>query len=161
MGVLGKVLRKLKWANAKRHFKRLRPFQIDPGPICEAKADVEYSYDYPSGHTTQGWAWGTILAELLPDHAAAILARSRSFGESRIVCGVHNASAVDAGRISASATMSIIRSSEAYQADFAAARQEVMVLRNSATKPDPLICAVEAGLVAQDIFNVPAKISGP
>lgn len=137
---------------AKKHFKRLRPFKIDSGPICEPASDVANSYDYPSGHTTQGWTWALILAELLPERAQAILARGRAFGESRIVCGVHNASAVEAGRTSAAATLSVIRARPAYRDDFAAAQDEINGLRATGAKPDDAQCKAEAGLVAQDIF---------
>lgn len=128
---------------AKRHFKRPRPFQIDPGPICEPVSDVENTYDYPSGHTTLGWTWANILAELLPERATQILARGRAYGESRIVCGVHNASGVEAGRTSASATLAVVRVRPAYERDFAAARQELAALRSTGTKPDRAQCQAE------------------
>lgn len=38
---------------AKDSFKRLRPFKIDEGEICEPKERLGDSYDYPSGHTTR------------------------------------------------------------------------------------------------------------
>jgi len=139
-------------STAKNYFKRLRPFLIDKGPICEPASDVEGTYDYPSGHTTQGWTWATVLAELLPERAAPILARGRAFGESRIVCGVHNASAVEAGRTSASATMAAIRATDAYQRDLQAAREELTRLKATVTPPDDLQCKSEADLVGLDIF---------
>ena len=146
---------------AKRHFKRLRPFQIDPGPICEPASNVENTYDYPSGHTTLGWTWANILAELLPKRAAQILARGRAYGESRIVCGVHNASAVEAGRTSASATLSVVRASPAYQTDFAAARQELAALRSTSTKLNRAQCQLQSDLVAQDIFKSSPRTAKP
>ncbi len=142
-------------AIAKDHFKRLRPFFIDHGAICQPRAEVADSYDYPSGHTTIGWTWASILAELMPEHAAAILARGRAYGESRIVCGVHNASAVEAGRTSASATLSAIRTTAAYQADLAAARAELATLRASLPAPSESQCRPEKALVALDILNTP------
>lgn len=148
-------------AMAKRHFKRLRPFQIDPGPICQPASEVADSYDYPSGHTTLGWTWASILAELLPQRAAAILARGRAYGESRIVCGVHNASAVEAGRTSAAATLAVVRASPAYRADFAAARRELAALRRASAQPDRAQCQEEADLVAQDIFSTPSGRATP
>jgi acid phosphatase (class A) len=140
-------------AIAKDYFKRLRPFLIDHGTICQPRADVEETYDYPSGHTTLGWTWAIILAELIPDRAAAILARGRAYGESRIVCGVHNASAVDAGRMSASATLAAVRTTSAYQVDFAAAREELASLRATVPAPPKSQCRAEAALVSLDIFN--------
>ena len=139
---------------AKTFYKRQRPFLIDRGPICQPAAEVADSYDYPSGHTTAGWTMATLLAEIAPDRATALLARGRAYGESRIVCGVHNASAVDAGRLSASSTLTAMQGDPAFTADLAAARQEIAALRQSggAAKPDTAQCSREAALVAQPLY---------
>lgn len=130
---------------AKDRFQRLRPFLIDKGEICEAdRADIGKSFDYPSGHTTRGWTFGLILAELLPTRATPILARARSYGESRLICRVHNASAVEAGRIGATATMDVIRTTPAYQADLAEARAE---LATTQPAPDATACERERKVV--------------
>ncbi|MEG3082999.1 phosphatase PAP2 family protein [Sphingomonas sp. PB2P12] len=139
---------------AKTFYKRQRPFLIDRGPICQPAAEVADSYDYPSGHTTAGWTMATLLAEISPDHATALLARGRAFGESRVVCGVHNASAVEAGRLSASSTLTAMQGDPAFTADLAAARQEIAALRRNvgAAKPDAALCTREAALVAQPLY---------
>jgi acid phosphatase (class A) len=135
---------------AKDSFKRLRPFLIDKGDVCEADPkEVAKSYDYPSGHTTRGWTEGLILAELLPARATPILTRARSYGESRLVCRVHNASAVEAGRVGATATMDVVRATPAYQADLAAARTE---LADVQPKPDAAACEREARIVWPSVF---------
>ena len=138
---------------AKDYFRRLRPFQIDDGATCQPKEELANSFDYPSGHTTWGWTWALILAELVPDKATAILARGRAYGESRIVCGVHNASAVQYGYLTASATLAAVRASAKYRADFAAARKELAVLRKRGPMPNAATCQAEADLVAQDIYH--------
>jgi acid phosphatase (class A) len=137
---------------AKRFFHKLRPFKIDSGPICEPAADVENSFDYPSGHATWGWTWASILAELLPDRAPQILARGRAYGESRIVCGVHNASAVEAGRISAEATLLEVRATSDYRRDLAAAREEIKRLKALRSAPPVQQCTAEESLVHTNIF---------
>jgi acid phosphatase (class A) len=137
---------------AKAFFHRPRPFKIDPGPICEPAADVEKSFDYPSGHTTLGWAWASVLMELIPDRAQQILARGRAFGESRIVCGVHNESAVEAGRISAEATLMEVRATSDYRRDLAAAREEIKQLKTLHSAPPVQQCAAEESLVHVNIF---------
>ena len=139
---------------AKRFYKRQRPFLIDRGPICQPAAEVADSYDYPSGHTTAGWTMATLLAQIAPDRATALLARGRAYGESRIVCGVHNASAVEAGRLSASSTLTAIQGDPAFIADLAAARQEIAALRHDGgtAKPDAALCTGEAALVAQPLY---------
>lgn len=135
---------------AKAIYKRHRPFVADPGPVCEPKEEVMDSYDYPSGHTTYGWTWATLLAEAVPDRAAPILARGRAYGESRAICGVHNASAVEAGRLSAASTLAAIAPDPRFQADRVAAAAELARLRaNPATpRPDARACAAETALVA-------------
>jgi hypothetical protein len=42
-----------------------------------------------------------LLARLVPDRAGDVLARGRNFAESRVVCGVHNLSAVGSGLLTA------------------------------------------------------------
>lgn len=137
---------------AKDYFARLRPFQIDEGEICQPAIELAKSFDYPSGHTTQGWTWAALLAELAPDQASAILGRGRAFGESRIVCGVHNASAVESGRLTAASILTVVHSVPAFQADFAAAKAELDALRADSTTPRPQSCASEAELLAIPVF---------
>ena len=137
---------------AKYFYKRRRPYVYDKGQICQPRRELSDSYDYPSGHAAAGWTWAFILADLLPDRAAAIRARGRAYGESRIVCGAHNASAVEASRIAASAILAVARATRSYQSDFAAARGELNILRKTAARPDAATCQAEAALVAKDIF---------
>ena len=139
---------------AKNYYHRLRPFQIDRGAICQPASELAGSFDYPSGHTTLGWTYATILAELLPDRATALLARGRAYGESRIVCGVHNASAVEAGRLSASATLAAMAGLPAFQSALADARAELAALRGAPGAPAPAaeICAREGALTAASIY---------
>ena len=139
---------------AKNFYKRRRPFLNDPGSTCQPPAEVADSYDYPSGHTTAGWTWATLLAQIAPDRATHILARGRAFGESRIVCGVHNASAVEAGRLSASATLTAMAADPAFQHDLAAARDEIAALRRCSGSEERQggQCAGEAALVAQRVY---------
>ena len=139
---------------AKDFYKRERPYNYDPGPVCQSPEELKGSFDYPSGHTIYGWTWATLLAQLAPDRATPIMARGRAYGESRIVCGVHNASAVDGGRLTAAATLAAVASVPEFQSDMAAARKELDALRsNPATpKPDAAGCARETELVAQRIF---------
>lgn len=114
---------------------------------------MSISYDYPSGHATKGWTWALILSELLDDRAAPIMARGRAYGESRVVCGVHNMSAVEAGRMVASSTLTVIRTEPAYQDGVVAARRELDALRKASTPPAAQSCAAEEAVVNQPIFR--------
>ncbi|WP_312164898.1 phosphatase PAP2 family protein [Phenylobacterium sp.] len=135
-------------------YKRQRPYLIDEGDICVAKTEgLAKSPDYPSGHTTWGWTVGLILAELVPDRSTEILARARSFGESRLVCGVHNMSAVEAGRTNGSIVVAGLHGSARFRADMDAARKELAALRKGAKAPDGAACSAEAELIARSPYN--------
>lgn len=137
---------------AKDFFKRDRPFLIDKGAVCQAPAELKGSFDYPSGHATWAWTWASLLAELVPDRATSIMARGRAYGESRVVCGVHNATAVEAGRITSAATLAAVHAQAPFQSDLAAARTELAALRADPAAPRPQNCAAEAALVGQPIL---------
>ncbi|GAA0533832.1 acid phosphatase (class A) [Rhizomicrobium palustre] len=136
---------------AKNINKRLRPYKIDDGEICQPKEELGDSYDYPSGHTTGGWTWALVLSDVVPDRASQIMARGRAYGESRIVCGAHNASAVEGGRLSATTTLTVVRNTKAYQDDVATARAEFAAVKKAA----PAMCQAEQALIKENIF-VPA-----
>ena len=87
--------------SAKNAYQRERPFMVNGEPTCTPDEDEMLRKDgsYPSGHTAVGWGWALILSELSPERAEVILARGRSFGESRNVCNVHWYSDVVAGRL--------------------------------------------------------------
>ncbi len=139
-------------AIGKNFFKRERPFLIDKGATCQKPAELAGSFDYPSGHAMWGWTWATLLAELAPDRSTAIMARGIAYSESRVVCGVHNMTAIESGRNAASATLAAVHGQAAFQADMAAARAEITALRSDATTPRPENCAAETALVHQPIL---------
>ena len=93
-----------------------------------------------------------VLADAVPARATAILARGRAYGESRIVCGAHNASAVEAGRLSATVTLAAVRNKAAYARDLKAARAEIRALFKSRKARKPLACDAETALVSRNIF---------
>jgi acid phosphatase (class A) len=132
----------------KNFYKRPRPYAGADGPVCVDKAALAANPDYPSGHASWGWAAGLILAELAPDRATPILVRARAFGESRVVCGVHNASAVIEGRTNGSVVVAALHGDESFRRDIEAARAELAALRTGASAPAPL-CVAEAALTAQ------------
>lgn len=134
-------------------YKRQRPYLIDEGPICVDKTDdLARSPDYPSGHNTWGWTVGLILAELAPDRATEILSRAKAFGEGRLVCGVHNLSAVEAGRMNGSIVVAALHGSAEFRKDMDAARKEVAAARKAGPAPDTAMCAKEAELVAKSPY---------
>jgi acid phosphatase (class A) len=135
-------------------YQRKRPYLIDEGAICVAKDPaLAASPDYPSGHATWGWSVALVLAELAPDRATQILVRGRAFGESRMVCGVHNMSAVEAARTNGAAVVAGLHGSAAFRADMDAAREEVAKARAAGPAPDAQACSVEADLTKDAPYN--------
>lgn len=119
---------------AKDHYARQRPYLSAPAdtPICVDKTDdLAKTASYPSGHATQSWAWGLILAEMAPDRATEILMRARSIGESRIVCGVHYLSDIQAGRDTGAILVARLHASPDFRADLEKARAEIAAARET------------------------------
>jgi acid phosphatase (class A) len=133
---------------AKEHFQRKRPFLVDKGPICiVATPEFAKTPDYPSSHATISWAFALILTEIEPENATPILVRARTFGESRVVCGVHDVDAIEAGRIAAAAVVAALHANGEFRADLEKARDEISELRSKAKPAASETCAAEAALV--------------
>jgi len=135
-------------------YQHKRPFQVESGDVClsvQGKAALERSPDYPSGHTSLSWETGLVLAELSPDRAADILARARAFGQSRVVCGVHNLSAVEAGWMTASAVFDMQMNSAEFRKDLESARAEFAALK-TAGSAKPTNCEVQAQILSKDPY---------
>jgi acid phosphatase (class A) len=139
-------------AGPKRLYKRKRPYQTEPGPICARSGlIVALTPDYPSGHATWGWTVGLILAKAQPQRADAILARARAYGESRVVCGVHNASSVAAGQLNAIGLIDALQASPTFEADLAAVSAELDAARAAGPAPDKAQCDAQTTLLAQPL----------
>lgn len=124
-------------ATAKKSFGRKRPFVALGGPICvKAEPWLAQSGSYPSGHAATGWAWALILAQLAPDRAAPILSRGAAFGDSRVICGVHYPSDVEAGRQTGAALVATLQARADFRADLERARAELAAARKVAPRPD-------------------------
>jgi acid phosphatase (class A) len=67
---------------------------------------------------------GLILAEVAPARAPQILERSADYAQSRLICGVHFPSDVEAGRALAVAVVQRLQTSRAFRHDLACARAE-------------------------------------
>jgi acid phosphatase (class A) len=137
---------------AKITWRRKRPFERETGGVClptdEAERLARNSPDYPSGHATAGWMTGRLLAQVAPDRATEILERARMYGESRVVCGLHHVTAVEAGRLTAEGVLATLHGVAAFRTDLEAARDEVSRLRSKA-KPDAPTCSADAAALAE------------
>ena len=84
--------------------------------------------------------------------APALRVTARAFGEGRLVCGVHNLSAVEAGRLNGSIVVAALHGSEAFRKDLEVVRKEVAAARKAGPAPDPQACAKEAEIVAKSPY---------
>lgn len=144
---LSKVTRR-----AKKHYQRARPFLLDGQPVCtpEFLDHLRKSGSYPSSHSSIGWGWALILAELAPDRTDAIMVRARAYGESRNVCNVHWHSDVMQGRLLASAVIARLHADAEFRSDMDVARTEMRKALNQAdTRPDAAACQAEAAALAE------------
>jgi len=112
--------------SAKKYYNRIRPFKYYGVPTCNSKQEGELSTNgsYPSGHTTIGWAEALVLAEINPDRQNEILKRGFEMGQSRVICGYHWQSDVDAARIVASGVVARLHANTEFQKYLAAAKKE-------------------------------------
>lgn len=142
-------------AGAKNRYMRTRPFVVHDEPTCapQDEARLRNNGSYPSGHTTIGWAWALVLAEVDPTRADAVLARGRSFGESRLVCNVHWQSDILEGRFMGSAVVSQLHAVAEFRQDVEAARKELAAVRAKGLVPGR-DCALEAEALTQKIPGV-------
>ena len=131
---------------AKALYKRKRPYVAHGDTSC-TPGEKHKDDSYPSGHTSIGWAWALVLAEIAPDRMDAIFARGLAYGESRVVCGVHWKSDIDAGRIVGAATVSRLHGDPVFAAQLAMARKEIEAARTAKAK-STFNCAEEAKALA-------------
>lgn len=121
---------------AKTHYRRMRPFAYHdaPGSTCapEYETFLEKNASYPSGHAARGWGMALVLSELSPERQGAILKRGYEIGQSRVICGVHWQSDVDAGRMAAAATVVQLHNSAAFRELLDKAREEIREQRRTA-----------------------------
>jgi acid phosphatase (class A) len=109
---------------AKEHFRRLRPFEVDPR-IDNCIGDVKADLSYPSGHAAYAWAMAGMLSDLLPERRAELEARAEEFARQRMICGVHFPSDLVAGRQAAELVLRSIRSHRDYAAEAAKASAQL------------------------------------
>lgn len=112
--------------DAKKYYMRVRPFMMYGDPTCTPDQDKLLATDgsYPSGHTALGWGVALVLAEINNSRQTEILERGYQIGQSRVICGCHFQSDVDAGRIVASAAVASLHANERFMEQLEKAKVE-------------------------------------
>lgn len=80
---------------------------------------------YPSGHAMTGYLEAFTLIEIAPEMRTAILQRADEFARSRMICGVHYSSDIEASRKVAYLVFGYILATPRFQKDLALSRQEM------------------------------------
>lgn len=129
---------------AKDHYKRIRPFIYNKQSSCTPKEDASLAKNgsYPSGHAALGWGWALVLVELLPDRSDMLSQRGYDYGQSRVVCGAHWQSDIEAGRLVGSAAVAVLHTDPQFLAQMELARKEIGALQRQ-TLAAPKSCDLE------------------
>lgn len=125
--------------HAKKYYMRIRPFSFFKEMTCNPEQQKELSTNgsYPSGHTSIGWATALVLAEINTDRQNEILKRGFEMGQSRVICGYHYQSDVDAARIVASAVVARLHANSDFMKQLKKAKAEFSKLqKEGAVKPN-------------------------
>jgi acid phosphatase (class A) len=118
---------------AKNHYMRIRPFAYYKENTCNPEQQKELSTNgsYPSGHTSIGWATALVLAEINTNRQNEILKRGYEMGQSRVICGYHFQSDVDAARLVASAVVARLHANKNFMKQLEKAKTEFASLNKA------------------------------
>ncbi|WP_435308147.1 acid phosphatase [Sebaldella termitidis] len=111
---------------AKVAYMRIRPFAFFEEHTCRPDDEKTLSKNgsYPSGHTAIGWAAALVLSEINPERQDEIMTRGYEMGQSRVICGYHWQSDIDAARVVASAVVAKLHSNQKFNEQLNKAKEE-------------------------------------
>lgn len=118
---------------------RTRPYVQYPDlPACDhVGSDKDFqmntSGSYPSQHAMWGMMWALVLAQLAPERSKEILARGYQFGESRLICGFHYPSDLEAGRYLAAVLFTRLQANAQFKQDLIDSKNQLETIRGHAT----------------------------
>lgn len=114
----------------KNFYNRTRPAIGNDKPVCVPREDwMRTNASYPSGHSMNAWSWALILTEARPDKATELLKLGREGGDSRVICGVHYPSDIEAGRSLGAGLVARLHADPVFMADLAVVKQELATVK--------------------------------
>lgn len=108
---------------AKDVWKRPRPHLYSD--LVKPIVPLSKSGSYPSGHATVGTLMGIVLANMVPEKRAVIMARAWEYGHNRIVGGIHYASDIEAAHIAGTVIAETIMTHDDYKTEYEGAKAEL------------------------------------
>ena len=126
-----RVEEKLAADAAKTFFKRDRPWIADDKLKPCSKEDAPQT-SYPSGHATMGYSMGVVLAHLVPEKAQPIMTRAAEYAESRLVCGMHFRSDIEAGQVLGTVVALELLQNPTFKTEYDAAVEELRTAKPAA-----------------------------
>ncbi len=120
----------------KSRHPRKRPYVQfgEPTLMPELEKESEPDTSYPSGHSTRGWGFALILAEVMPDCSNALFATGYEYGYNRVVAGYHYLSDVQAARLVASCAVACLHTDSEFKRLMEEAKKEYLLKKNPPKK---------------------------
>ena len=144
---------------AKAHFGYPRPFAVPgnairlvPDRVVAADGNPYSAYGgaFPSGHAMIGGTDTLLLALMLPERFAALVARGEGYGYSRVVLGVHYPLDVIGSRMAVLRNIAHDLNDPGYRPLFAQARDELRAALGKRCGEPLAACAAPAGAPGSD-----------
>ena len=108
---------------AKDLWGRRRPFAVDSGirPCLPQRP----TGSYPSNHATIGYLTAMVLGGMLPEKRATLFESAARYAESRLTCGVHYPSDIEASKTTVALIAVKMHSNPAFQKELPEVRTEL------------------------------------
>lgn len=110
---------------AKDHWHLPRPYKADKRIKLLVPPLNPKNFAYPSGHTSTSLVLANLLGDLVPDARTVLQHQAGRIANRRVLAGVHTPHDLTGGRVLGSLIWQKLQAQPAFQADLAAAREEI------------------------------------
>ncbi|QIW09527.1 phosphatase PAP2 family protein [Francisella sp. LA112445] len=115
-------------AVAKEKYNRVRPYYYYGKSSCDGEdlSSKKRELSYPSGHAIRGITVARVLAKILPNkYREQLFHRGIEYGNSRVICGDHWQSDIEASRVLSGFVMNALEQNNKYKISIKQAKQKV------------------------------------